>query len=225
MLCLFPTFLAKQIQHSSIKVYLSRFRAFHIEQGHADPLANCLCLQRVVHGLSASSRLPITDDLMLVIWWYLDVCLPAHLMFWAACSLGYFGFLCTSEFMVPSLASFSPSLHLGVQEIAVDFPSAPSCMCLHIKGSKTDQFTKGAFIHIGLGCPPPPRVVHSADISREQEQCSRSLVSIPEWAASFTCFAHRMASADPGVCKHSRQLLQPKLPHQGCHCGGTKWGS
>ena len=138
MLCLFPTFLAKQIQHSSIKVYLSRFRAFHIEQGHADPLANCLCLQRVVHGLSASSRLPITDDLMLVIWWYLDVCLPDHLMFWAACSLGYFGFLCTSEFMVPSLASFSPSLHLGVQEIAVDFPSAPSCMCLHIKGSKTD---------------------------------------------------------------------------------------
>ena len=114
MLCLFATFLAKRIQHSSIKVYLSRVRALHIEQGFPDPLANCLHLQRVVRGIkrcqgsSLSSRLPITDDLMLVIWRSLDLRLPDHLMFWVACSLGYFGFLCTSEFTVPSLASFSP---------------------------------------------------------------------------------------------------------------------
>ena len=113
----------------------------------------------MVHGISASSHLPITDDLMLAIWCYLDVCLPDHLMFWAACSLGYFGFLCASEFMVPSLASFSPSLHLGMQDIAVDFPSALSCVRLQIKGSKTDQFSKGAFIHIGFG--HPRCVVHS----------------------------------------------------------------
>ena len=75
-------------------------------------------------------------------------------MFWAACSLGFFGFLCASEFTVPSLASFSPSSHLGVQDIAVDSPSAPSCMHLKIKASKTDPFRKGAFIHIGLGRPP-----------------------------------------------------------------------
>ena len=55
----------------------------------------------------------------------LDLCLPDHLMFWAACSLGYFGFLRLSEFTVPSLASFSPSYHLGVQVISVDSPSAP----------------------------------------------------------------------------------------------------
>ena len=75
-------------------------------------------------------------------------------MFWATCSFGYFGFLHTSEFTVPSLASFSPSYHLGVQDIAVDSLSAPSCMSLRIKGSKTDPFRKGAFIHIGLGQPP-----------------------------------------------------------------------
>ena len=62
---------------------------------------------------------------MLVIWQSLDLCLPDHLMFWAACSLGYFGFLRLSEFTVPSLASFSPSYHLGVQVISVDSPSAP----------------------------------------------------------------------------------------------------
>ena len=159
-LFLFVFFLAARIQHSSIKVYLSGVRALHIEQGFPDPLANCLRLQRVVRGIkrsqgsSSSPRLPITDDLMLVIWRSLDLRLPDHLMFWAACSLGYFGFLRASEFTVPSLASFSPSYHLGVQDIAVDSPSAPSCMRLRIKGSKTDPFRKGTFIHIGLGRPP-----------------------------------------------------------------------
>jgi len=75
-------------------------------------------------------------------------------MFWAACSLGYFGFLLTSEFTVPNPSSFSSSLHLGVQDIAVDSPSAPSCMRIKIKGSKTDPFRKGSLIHIGIGQHP-----------------------------------------------------------------------
>ena len=147
----------KNSAHFSIKVYLSGVRVLHIEQGFPDPLANCLCFQRVIHGIkhsrssSSSSRFPITDDLMLVTWRSLDLRLPDHLMFWAACSLAYFGFLHASEFTAPSLASFSPSYHLGVQDIAVDSLSAPSCMRLRIKGSKTDPFRKGAFINIGLG--------------------------------------------------------------------------
>ena len=91
---------------------------------------------------------------MLLIWQSLDLRLPDHLVFWAACSLVYFGFLRTSEFTVPSLASFSSSLHLGVQDIAVDSSSAPTCMRIKNKGSKTDPFRKGTFVHIGLGRPP-----------------------------------------------------------------------
>lgn len=141
-------------------MYLSGVRALHIEQGFPDPLINCLRLQRVVRGIKrcqgspSSSRLPITDDLMLVIWRSLDLRLADHCMFWAACSLGYFGFLRASEFTVPNLSSFSSSLHLGVQDIAVDSPVAPSCMRIKIKGSKTDPFRKGCFIHIGVGRPP-----------------------------------------------------------------------
>ena len=112
-----------------------------------------VCGIKRCQGSSSSSRLTITDDLMLPIWRSFDLCLPDHLMFWAVYSLGYFGFLCASEFTVPSLASFS-SLHLGVQDIAVDSLSTPSCMRLKIKGSKTDPFRKGAFIHIGDGRPP-----------------------------------------------------------------------
>ena len=58
------------------------------------------------------------------------------------------------EFTVPNLASFSSSIHLTVQDIAVDGASSPSCMCVIIKVSKTDPFRKGADLHIGLGSHP-----------------------------------------------------------------------
>ena len=113
-------------------------------------------LQRVVHGIKrcqgtpSSTRLPITDDLMLIIWQSLDLSLPNHVMFWAACSFGYFSFLRTLEFTVPNLSSFSSSLHLSAQDIAVDSSSAPSSMHIRIKGYKTDPFRKGCFIHMVL---------------------------------------------------------------------------
>ena len=151
---------SRTLQPLSIKVYLSGIRALHIKQGFPDPLVDCLRLQRVIRGIKrcqgtpSATRLPITDDLMLVIWQSLDPGLPDHMMFWAACFLGYFGFLGTSEFTVPNLSSFSPSLHLSAQDIAVDSSSAPSSMRIQIKGSKTDPFRKGCFIHIGLGKYP-----------------------------------------------------------------------
>ena len=50
---LFGTFPAACLNQS---VPLRCLRALHIEQGFADPLQNCLRLQRVI-------RLPITEDL------------------------------------------------------------------------------------------------------------------------------------------------------------------
>ena len=98
-LCLFVSFLADSVQHSSIKVYLSAVRSLHIEQGFPDPLINCLRLQRVLRGIkrsqgsSATQRLPVTDSILFVIHQALDPSSFDHCMFWAACTLGYFGFL------------------------------------------------------------------------------------------------------------------------------------
>ena len=156
-LCLFATFLANTVQHSTIKVYLSAVRSLHIEQGFADPLVDCLHLQRVLRGIkrtqgdTSSLRLPVTDDIMMVIFRALDLSLPDHCMFWAACNLAYFGFLRSAEFTVPNLASFSPSIHLGLADVAIDSMSSPSCLRLRIKASKTDSFRKGCFLHIGRG--------------------------------------------------------------------------
>ncbi|KAK3698551.1 hypothetical protein QZH41_014483, partial [Actinostola sp. cb2023] len=156
-LCLFASFLADSINHASIKVYLSAVRAMHIEQGFPDPLVAQLRLQRVIRGikrtqgLAKSERLPVTDQIMLVIRKSLDLDLFDHCMFWAACNLGYFGFLRASEFTVPNLASFSSLHHLEVGDIAVDSKSHPSCLRVRIKASKTDPFRQGCLIHIGRG--------------------------------------------------------------------------
>ena len=156
-LCLFAAYLADSIQYSSIKVYLSAVRALHIEQGFRDPLVDCLRLRRVVRGIkrtqgsSVAQRLPVTDSVLLTIFRSLDLKNPDHQMFWAACTLGFFGFLRSAEFTVPSLAAFSSSVHLGVEDIAFDSALSPTCLRVRIKASKTDPFRKGCFIHIGRG--------------------------------------------------------------------------
>ena len=139
-------------------MYLSGIRALHIEQGFKDLLLNCL--HRVIRGIkstqgsTSSSRLPITNNLMLVSWKSLDLNIPDHSIFWAACILGYFAFLQASEFTVPNLNSFSIALDITVQDVAVDCRSSPSCMWVRSKASKMDPFRKGADIHIGIGnCP------------------------------------------------------------------------
>ena len=80
--------------------------------------------------------------------------IPDHCLCWAACCLAYFGFLRSAEFTVPNLASFSPSIHLGVADISVDSYSSPSCLRIRIKASKTDPFRKECFVHIGRGTYP-----------------------------------------------------------------------
>jgi len=59
-------FLVRTIQHSSVKVYLSGFRALHIEHGFPDPLMSCLRLQRVVCGIKRCQGLPLLRNFPLL---------------------------------------------------------------------------------------------------------------------------------------------------------------
>ena len=160
VLCLFITHLARTIQHRSIKVYLSGVRSLHIERGFADPLEGCLRLQQVLRGIKrvqgtpASQRLPITDALLIIIHKALVFDSYNHRMFWAACTLAYFGLLRSAEFTVPNLGSFDSLIHLQVSDLAFDNLLNPSCLRVLIKASKTDPFRKGCHIHIGRGNLP-----------------------------------------------------------------------
>ena len=159
-LCLFATHLSGSLSSASIKIYLSAVRSLHVDLGFPDPLVDCLQLQRVLRGIRRTqgsmgpSRLPITDHHMLIIHNSLSFAIQDHVMFWAASTLAYFGFLRSAEFTVPSLSAFNPDIHLTVDDIAVDSHTSPSCLQLTIKASKTDPFRKGCCLYIGLGRPP-----------------------------------------------------------------------
>ena len=157
----FCSHLADRLHHSSIKVYLSAVRSLHIDYGFPDPLVHCLQLQRLLRGIKRHQgsrqpqRQPVTADIMRVIHRSVDLQNPDHIMLWAACCIGFFGFLRAGEFTVNT--TFDPSIHLTVQDLQVDAEENPSSLRVHIKSSKTDPFRQGCFIYLGRGqaslCP------------------------------------------------------------------------
>lgn len=137
----FCAMLADRLNHSSIKVYLSAVRSLHIDNGLSDPLVKCLQLQRLLRGIKrvqgshSPTRFPITMELIRVVHRAFDVTNQDHVMLWAACCLGLFGFLRAGEFTVNS--AFNPAIHMTVSDIQSDSLVNPSCFKVHIKCSKT----------------------------------------------------------------------------------------
>ena len=154
----FCAHLADRVHHSSIKVYLSAVRSLHIDYGYPDPLTNCLQLQRLLRGIKRHQgsnlprRQPVTADLMTVLHKSLDLSKPDNVMLWAACCLGFFGFLRAGEFTTNS--SFDPSIHLTTADLQVDSSSNPQSFRVFIKCAKTDPFRSGCFIFLGRGSAP-----------------------------------------------------------------------
>lgn len=63
------------------------------------------------------------------------------------CSLYYFGSLHSAELTISFWASCSSPIHLVVQDIAVDSPSARNCDYVTIMALKTHLLCKGCLIH------------------------------------------------------------------------------
>ena len=154
----FASLFADNLTHASIKVYLSAVRSLHIDHGLSDPFVNCLHLQRLLRGIK---RVYLRDHLR-AIQHHLDFSMRDHAMLWAACCLGFFGFLRAGEFTVNS--AFQPSIHMTVADLQADSLLNPTRFKVHIKCSKTDPFRMGCDIYVGRGegpvCP-----IHALGIS------------------------------------------------------------
>ena len=216
----FCAHLADTLHHSSIKVYLSAVRSLHVDEGLPDPLVGCLQLRRVLRGIkrhqgsNQPKRQPITSDLMHVIHRSLDFSSHNHTMLWAACCIGFFGFLRAGEFTVN--APFDPAIHLSVNDIQADSLSNPKSFRILIKCSKTDPFRQGCFVYIGTGgqdlCPvralvqylhlrgPAPgplfRLADGTPLSRQWLACSiRSIFSSAGVPGCFSGHSFRIGAA------------------------------
>ena len=154
-LMLFTTHLSQTIKASSIKVYLAGVRSLHIENGFANPLSNCLRLERVIRGIKRSQGistrewLPVTLTVLSRIRTVFNFECYDDVLFWAACCTGFFGFLRSGEFTT-SNSNFDSRIHLTLADVQIDKNVDPKVIFVRIKCSKTDPFRQGYTIRLGI---------------------------------------------------------------------------
>lgn len=105
--------------------------------------------------LSVKVRLPITPGILRKIYtlWSTTKLEIDVKMFWAACTLCFFGFFRSGEITVPTERSFNSKMHLSWGDVRLDKQKDPTMIQVFVKKSKTDQFGKGANVFLGMtGC-------------------------------------------------------------------------
>ena len=102
-------------------------------------------------GIPKSTRLPITPAILAKMHqvWNQEPGKWDHIMLWAACCVGFFGFVRSGELTAPECGEFDPGQHLSYEDIAVDSRSDPRVVSIRIKQSKTDPFRQGVTIFLG----------------------------------------------------------------------------
>ena len=162
---LFATFLAvRGLTAQSIMSYISALRHLQIAAGYgAPPTGQWAALHYVIRGTkrdrSAPSRkrLPVTPRILrsLAGAWSSSVLVDHYeaRLLWAACCLGFFGFLRVGEFTATG-ASPGSTAQLQISDVSFENQSSPPLMTLRLQRTKTDPFGKGVTIVLGSSGQP-----------------------------------------------------------------------
>ena len=148
-LCCFAAYLANEgLSPQTGKTYLAGVRNMQLSLGLPDPRdqSSLPILKRVQAGISrvrlrqgapAKIRLPITAPLLLRIKHHLESSShPCKLALWAICCTAFFGFFRLGELLLDTQVAFDSSTHLAWGDIAVDNPTNPTMLRVHLKRSK-----------------------------------------------------------------------------------------
>ena len=98
LLC-YTAFLARRLLPSSIPNYLNVVRLLHLESGYCNPLEGNFELSLLKKGINRQlgvpprQKLPLTVTMLRRMHPFLSLCDPKDLAFWAACVLGFLGFM------------------------------------------------------------------------------------------------------------------------------------
>ena len=190
--CLFVAYLSQQnIQSSSIRTYLSSLRHLQISSGLPNPftLDSFPRLTYVLRGIKRTApsqpnkRLPITPEILRLIWhqWSTPPISYETRLLWAACCLGFFGFLRIGEFTARSSRNIPQGI-VAFHDIQRADSLPPEFIRVHLRHSKTDPFGKG--VHIFLGrtqdavCPVAAIL---SFIAIRPQHFTGPLFSVPRW--------------------------------------------
>ena len=147
------------LKHQTIKSYISAIRHLQVSCGGGDPkigdMPQVSLMLRGVRkeqaGIPTRPRLPITPAILRKLRqvWSRDATSWDSIMLWAACCLGFFGFLRSGELTAPEVGAFDAGQHLSYADIAADDKVNPKRLLVSIKQSKTDPFRQGVTISLG----------------------------------------------------------------------------
>ena len=129
---------------------------FQIQAGLPDPsLAAFPRLTYVLKGIHRTTpehrrkhRLPITLHILRAIQgvWSTPPISYNHVMLWAACCTGFFGFLRAGEFTCPAANIADPPL--TPSDISIDSRENPQVITIHLRRTKTDPFGVGCNVYL-----------------------------------------------------------------------------
>ena len=157
-LCRFAATLAESVGWGTIRSYLSALRFVQISMGFPDPSFSSFprlsYLLKGIHRSIPSSprakRLPITPAIlktMHTVWSQYPVTFN-KVMLWAACCMGFFGFMRAGEFTCRS-PNTPPDDTLSVSDISIDSRVNPQVLIVRLRHSKTDPFGAGVNLYLG----------------------------------------------------------------------------
>ena len=159
---LFVAYLGSEgLSISTIQSYMAALRHFLIlaDPGNSSPSFHSPHMAILLRGIKRCQslqgpktiRLPVTASIMRRIKSVLarEGALYYNVLTWAACCVGFFGFLRCGEFLVPDGSDFDPNTHLSLSDISLDTSGNNWRFTLSLKVSKTDQFRKGALVVLG----------------------------------------------------------------------------
>lgn len=156
-LCQFAAVMSQSVSWGTIRSYLSGLRFFQIRAGLPDPsFTSYPRLNYVLKGIhrlhpehQRRHRLPITLHLLGALHrvWSAPPILYDNVMLWAACCLGFFGFLRAGEFTCTTTEASDPPL--SPSDIVVDSRDNPQRITVHLRRTKTDPFGVGCHIYLG----------------------------------------------------------------------------
>ena len=147
--------MSQSVSWKTIRVYVSALRYFQIRAGLPDPSFSAFprlsYILKGIHGKKPDHlqkhRLPITLHILKQLHgvWSESPSFN-NAMLWAACNLGFFGFLRAGEF---TLTANSNTYLMSPKDITVDSHTNPQLLTIHLRHSKTDPFGAGCFIYLG----------------------------------------------------------------------------